>query len=139
MKVSKNYYRDLLSLLAEEDRICPILFTGRYKHTNNLRWATFTTIRKYVKGKKTETVCNHINLDRKTALKHVTLTEYQHNRKFYFYGRILMYEHYGDSRAGIVLAEDITESPIWIASQSKGAQQDAELQAAALLNPHGTP
>jgi len=116
VKVSKNYYRDQLLLLLEENRLQPIVFKGRYKHTDNPRWATFDWIRRYENGKKTKTICNHINLEREAVHRYVYLTKYEHNRSFYFWGRVSPYVHYSVTRGGIVLAQDIGKTPIWMAT-----------------------
>jgi len=123
MKVEKNYYRMELMALIQETENQPIVVTGKYKHTDNPKWITFTTIRCYVPKERTKTVCNHINIDRNSVSRYLTLTEDKHNRKFYICGRISTYDHYGDIRACLVLADIRGESPLWMTLPSKNENE----------------
>lgn len=114
MKLLKNYFRDELRCLYEDRKNIPILFTGKYKHSDG-ELSTFTSIREYIPGIKTKTVCNHVNLIRRDIERYVKLTNSEHNRKFYFWAHITKYIHYGDNRHGLALAIRHSEPPIWIA------------------------
>jgi len=113
---------ELMALIQETENQ-PIIFTGKYKHTDDPKWITFTTIRRYVPGDKTKTLCNHINIDRDSVSRYLTLTEDKHNRKFYICGRISTYDHFGDIRACVVLADTKGESPLWITAPSKNKNE----------------
>ncbi len=123
MKVEKNYYRRQILDLENENQRHPIIFTGKYKHTADPRWITFTTIRRYNPREKTQTVCNHINLEREAVARYLSLSEKEHNRKFYIYGRVSTYNHYGNIRGCIILADTCSESPIWMTSGSKSENE----------------
>ena len=110
MKVEKNYFRAGLIALVKEAGGQPLIFTGRYKHRDDVQWTTFTSIRPYVPGEKTKTVCNHINIKRDSVSRYLTLTEREHNRKFYICAQVSTYDHYGDLRGCLVLAEIEAES-----------------------------
>lgn len=116
--------------LSKELGLQPAIFTAKYKHTDNLIWATFTTVRRYVPGEKQQTVCNHINLERALITSRLKLTSLEHNRKVYIRARISCYDHYGDTRGQ--LDPDVTgsEPPLWLAPQSAGAQSAARLRVA---------
>lgn len=119
MKVEKNYYRIELLELEMETRRKPVVFTGKYKHNDNPEWITFTTIRRYNPSEKTKTICDHINIKKCIVSQYLNLTEQEHNRKFYICGRVSTYEHFGDIRGCIILAETGSENPIWMTAQSK--------------------
>ena len=116
MKVAKNYFRIKLLALARETENSPIIFTGKYKHREDPNWVTFTTIRRYVPKEKTKTVCDHINIERDSVARYLTLTEDKHNRKCYICGLVSTYEYHGDVRGCLVLAETGSYSPIWMAA-----------------------
>ncbi len=118
-KIEKNYFRTELFELAKEAENVFFILTGKYKHTENQKWATFTTIRPYIPGQKTFTVCNHINIKRESVSRYLMLTEKMHNRKFYICAWITEYEHYGELRAGVELADTKEQKPIWMAAQTK--------------------
>jgi hypothetical protein len=123
MKVEKNYFRTELIALTQETGIQPIIFTGRYKHRDNPQWTTFTTIRRYVPGEKTKTVCSHININRDSVSRYLTLTEGEHDRLFYICGRVSTYEHYGKIRGCLVLAETGGESALWMTALLKSENE----------------
>ncbi len=119
MKIEKNYYRTELLELEMETQRKPVVFTGKYKHTENPEWITFTTIRRYNTSKKEKTICDHVNINKYIVSQYLNLTEQEHNRKFYICGRVSTYEHFGDIRGCIILAETGSEDPIWMTAQSK--------------------
>lgn len=114
-KIDKNYYRNLLAELENESNEVPIVFTGRFKYREDKesKWKLFTTIRRFIPGTKTYTVCDHINIRSEVIEKYINLSKEYHNRKFYLVGRIYRYYHYNDLRWGIDLVESKELSPIW--------------------------
>ena len=112
IKVEKNYFRNELMGLIPKVRDVPIVVTAKYKHSNHSRWATFTTVRPYIPGRKTRTICNHINIERKTAEKWYNLTEKCNNRKFYLIGHPSAYVYNGSFRGKIELEEGLNIPPI---------------------------
>jgi len=131
MKIEKNYVRKELIALAQEKENKFFIFTGKYKHTDNPKWITFTTIRHYVPGERTKTVCSHINIKRDSVSRYMILTEDKHNRKFYICGRVSTYDHYGDMRGCIVLAEIEGKRPLWMTAPSK---EENEARAQRILH-----
>lgn len=111
----------------------PGVFTGRYKDSNNLTWATFTTIRRFDPDstKKPETICNHVNFERSVVSKYIRLSAEHHNRKFYFCAAPTRYSHYGDIRGALVLFELAGESPIWLTARTT---KENQLRANRLLD-----
>ncbi|QCO22637.1 hypothetical protein C9E88_014620 [Acinetobacter cumulans] len=94
----------------------PITFTGRYKHTESQDYITLTTIRVYKKeAGKQKTICNHINLKKSSIPQYMILDVNVHNRKVYFVGEVILYEHDGKVRAGIQLIDKPNEIIMWFA------------------------
>lgn len=58
-KYLKNYYRNRLVNYQNQ----PVVLSGKFKKVHD-KHITFTTIRPYIKGIKTFTLCDHINLSR---------------------------------------------------------------------------
>lgn len=115
LDLEKHYFRDELKrFFWERGRESTILFTGKYKHTKS-DWAVFTTIREYVHGKKTLTLCNHVNLLRIHVKQHIALLPEMHGRKFYFWANFVEYKHFGADRSGLRLAQEAPTPPVWIA------------------------
>lgn len=117
MKINKNYLRKELVALKNMTNENIFVFTGRYKHRVDPKWAIFTTIRVYDPNNKTKTICSHININRKSVERCVHLSEEIHNRKFYICGKVSVYEHYGDVRGCITLSSAEGTSPIWLADR----------------------
>ena len=96
----------------------PITFTGRYKHTESQDYITLTTIRVYKKETgKQKTICNHINLKKSSIPQYMILDVNVHNRKVYFIGEVISYEHDGKVRSGIQLIDKPNEIIMWFADQ----------------------
>ena len=116
MKFEKNYIRTQLMELRSTNEEYPITFTGRYKHTESQDYITITTIRVYKKeAGKQKTICNHINLKKSSIPQYMILDVNEHNRKVYFVGDVILYEHDGKVRAGIQLIDKPNEIIIWFA------------------------
>ena len=135
-KIGKNYYRDELLKLKEESMKKPIVFTGKYKHGESLKWVTFTTIRRFFPKVKTKTVCNHINFEKIKVVPFITLTKEEHNRKYYFCARIMEYNYWGEIRAGLELATDVYDIPIWIGDSNLHVTRTAYYN---ITDPEGNP
>lgn len=115
LDLEKNYFRDELKrFFLDRGLGSTILFTGKYKHTKG-NWAVFTTIREYIHGKKTFTLCNHVNLVRTHVERHIALRPEMHSRKFYFWAKFVEYKHFGADRSGLRLAIEAERPPIWVA------------------------
>lgn len=112
MKLEKNFYRDLLKQLIKDTEGRAIIVSAKYKHTNNLKWVTFTTVRPFIPDTRTSTLCNHINVERSSINTRLNLGEELHNRKFYIIGYPFIYLHYGVERGGLRLADDLGIPPI---------------------------
>ena len=103
-KELKNYYRT--KLFEYQDR--PVIVSGKF----SMIWdkhITFTTIRPYIPGCRTVTICNHINLYRPDVEKVFDITTFEKRKKYYIIGYC---EPYGDDRMGIRLATDCGCVPI---------------------------
>lgn len=112
MKLEKNYFRDYLKQLIYDTKGKPIIVNAKYKHTDNIKWAVFSTVRPYIPNIKTTTLCNHVNIDRSKLCCWYNLKEDFHNRKFYIIGYPYIYVYYGIERGCIRLAEDMQIKPI---------------------------
>jgi hypothetical protein len=117
MLTDKNYYRLGLIKVFVENGQKPLCVTGKYKHREDLEWATFTSIRLFSLGEKNRTICDHVNINRESLSKYATLTSIQHNRKFYICGTVYTYKHYGAVRASISILEEDQVMPFWLTSQ----------------------
>lgn len=118
MKFEKNYIRTQLMELGCKNEESPITFTGRYKYTESKDYITLTTIRVYKKETgKQKTICNHINLKKSSIPQYMILDVNVHNRKVYFVGEVILYEHDGKVRAGIHLIDKPNEIIMWFADQ----------------------
>lgn len=129
-KMGKNYYRGEVVALRLSLGESPVIFTGRYKHSSNDAWAVFTTIRPYTPGQRSPTICNHVNIQRRTIDRYSQVSELDHNHKFYFVGRSSTYMHYGEERGCIEIASDLACPVFWKATPTE--RSDAYTQAAAV-------
>lgn len=102
-KWQKNYERVYIRQVIDLLRGEPIVVTGKYKHRERSVWATFSTVRPYVPGHKTRTICDHINLWRETCAPHYALSSTDHNRKFYLLCVGTEYCSHGLTRGGLAL------------------------------------
>ena len=117
MKIEKNYIRTQLMQLGCTDEESPITFTGRYKYTESKDYITLTTIRIYKRDMgKQKTICDHINLKKSSIPHYINFNSSVHNRKVYFVGQVILYEHYGYLRAGIQLVDNPNEIIMWFAN-----------------------
>jgi hypothetical protein len=114
-KLEKNYYRSELMMLQNIPQETVGVYTGKYKHSVNQQWITFTTIREYVPTVKTRTICDHVNFERSVLDKFINLTATEHNRKFYFSAKVATYVHYGEERGCLIIEDGIYDTPIWMA------------------------
>jgi hypothetical protein len=118
MKRNKNYFRYDLLALADDASDKVLIFTGIYKHQENSQWVTLSALRVYTE-QKSKTICGHVNLNRVQVDSTLHLGENQHNKTIYFCGKISAYEHYGDVRGRVELAQLSREkAPIWISKSS---------------------
>ena len=83
----KNYFRIYLKEVANR----PVIVSGKFKrlHDNHL---TFTTIRPYIKGIHTKTICNHLNILREECQKYLDVNGMIQNKKFYLVGYFKTYK-----------------------------------------------
>lgn len=105
-KYLKNYMRVKLC----EPRHEPVILIGTFKKV----WpkhVTFTTIRPYIKGVKTLTICNHINIKRTTLEKYIDLSTLVADKKYYIIGYCRQYSKENE-RMGVRLAENLQGPPI---------------------------
>jgi hypothetical protein len=102
----KNYFRVYLKEIAGE----PVIVSGKFKmiHENHL---TFTTIRPYIKGCHSKTICNHLNILRDECQKYLDVSRIIKNQKFYLIGYFRAYPSDPD-RYGMVLSPSIFTPPI---------------------------
>jgi hypothetical protein len=106
-KIKKNYFR----LYLNKTKGMPMILTGKYKQHDN-HMATFTCIRPYIKGIRTRTITDHVNIFVKEFDNVVDLSTLIKNQKYYIicYGR-----PYNDEsgRYGVSLAKDVTHNCIF--------------------------
>lgn len=117
MKQNESFYRYRLIELGEKAAGHPILFTGRYQHSDHSKWIILNAIRLLLDSSKT--ICSHINLSRETAANQIALTPSLHQHKVIFLGEIESYSHFGTLRGGIKLVKHETINCIWPASSAE--------------------
>jgi len=106
-KDDKNYFRK--KLCDCQDR--PVVLTGIFKKVWD-KHITFTTIRPYIQGCQTLTVCNHINLLRTDVEKVYDISKFERNRRYFIIGYCQQYFS-NEDRMGIKLALDYRFSPLF--------------------------
>lgn len=114
----KNYMRVKLC----EPRNEPVILIGTFKKVWK-KHVTFTTIRPYIKGVQAITLCDHINIYRKTLEKYINFNELVKNKKYYIIGYCKQYSN-SNKRIGVVLAEDINKIPIMRIGELKKIEKD---------------
>lgn len=62
VKTEKNYFRINIKELITSTNGKALLLTAKYKHNDYNKWITFTTVRSYIPGFRSYTLCNHINI-----------------------------------------------------------------------------
>jgi hypothetical protein len=104
-RYDKNYLRT--KLLECQDR--PVILIGKFVKV----WknhVTFITIRPYIPGVRTTTICNHVNLYRPDVETVMDINQLEKGRKYYIIGRCTQYPH--SFRMGIKLDLSIKPSPL---------------------------
>ena len=103
----KNYYR----IKLKEKRQNLIILSGKFKRIGKY-YVTFTTIRPYIKGSHTKTICNHLNLNINDVKEIVDLSELKYNRKYYMIGYAEKYN--SNDRYGFKLNMKLNYPPLFI-------------------------
>ncbi len=127
VKSNNDFFRCDIMKVIELFGNNAILFTSKYVHTLNTKWATFKNIRVFDEtlGKKTKfQLTDHINIDRHIINEYVTLTPEEHNLKFFILGIPYKYQHYGHERGGIKLCTQIGITPILRAPEKEWIWQN---------------
>lgn len=113
-KYLKNYVREEL----EKCQGRPVILTGKYKKSWD-KHVTFTTIRPYIQGCRTLTICDHINIYRPDIEKVVDVNSLERNKKYYIIGFCEPYKY--KDRMGVKLAIGYDFCPIIKASDFEKA------------------
>lgn len=103
--LDKNYYRS--KLLNCQDR--PVIFTGKFSKIYD-KHITFIWIRPYIKGVRTLTICNHINLLRTDVEKIYDIYSLIKKGTYFIIGRCVKYPN--SNRMGVKLDMSIKPSPL---------------------------
>ena len=103
----KNYIRE--KLFACQDR--PVILTGIFKRVWD-RHITFTTIKPYIQGCFTVTICDHINLLREDVEKVYDIQEFERNKRYFIIGRCKSYRR-TPMRMGVILDLTFKPSPLF--------------------------
>ena len=119
VKVSKNYYRDILIDLIGKTNGKPVLFSGKFKYCPNESYITFTCIRPTLLNGKPKTICNHVNFPLEDVARFHSFSEEVHNRKFYFVGYPSSYSYYGELRGCVKLEFNLGIPAIFIVDELK--------------------
>lgn len=101
----KNYIRKEL----EEYQDRPVILIGTFKKIWD-KHITFTTIRPYIQGCQSFTICNHINLYRRDVEKVMDIQSLERNNKYFIIGFCEPYKQ--SDRMGVKLAIDYNFCPI---------------------------
>ena len=111
--IDKNYYRVLLSQAGDK----PMILKGRFKRVWNYH-VTFTTVRPYIEGIHTKTICSHINILKSEVEKQIEIEKLLKNRIYFIIAYCKEY-HDGSGRVGISLASDIVEKALFIGEEKR--------------------
>ena len=106
----KNYFREQLKQCSDR----PVILTAKFKRIWD-KHITFTTVRPYIKGCHTYTICDHINLFRPDVEKVYDISELESNRKYYIIGFCTPYLN--GKRMGVKLALDYEFKPLYSADE----------------------
>lgn len=106
-RLLKNYYR----IKLKENKNKLIILSGKFKRIGK-NYITFSTIRPYIKGFHTKTMCNHLNIDKNDVKKIINLSELKYNRKYYIIGHVEKYNNV--DRYGLKLEMKLNYPPLFI-------------------------
>ena len=106
-KLLKNYYRTKL----KENMHKLLILHGKFKNISEY-YVTFSTIRPYIKGVHTKTICNHLNININDVKKIIDLSELEYNRKYYMIGYVKKYNNI--DRYGFKLEMKLGYPPLFI-------------------------
>lgn len=113
-KYLKNYVREELKKCQGR----PVILTGKFKKIWE-KHVTFTTIRPYIQGCHTLTICDHINILRKDIEQVMNISELKKNKKYYLIGFCEQYKY--KERMGVKLAVGYEFCPLLKASDFEKA------------------
>ena len=113
----KNYMRT--KLLACTDR--PVILSGIYRKTWE-KHVTFTSVRPYIQGIKTITICDHINLKRTDVEQVIDTSTLVFGKRYYIIGFCEKYRR--NDRMGIRLATEYSFNPIFGIGNYKAFPKD---------------
>ena len=105
-KFIKNYLRDELLYIGKEADGKPFVISGKYKHSPDSYWCTFTCIRPFIEGFHTFTIADHVNIKRLDTEEYYDLSSTYNNRKFYLVVHSYEYISNGKKRQGVFLSKD---------------------------------
>lgn len=106
LNYDKNYVRLLLFQCTDR----PVILTGIFKKIWD-KHVTFTTVRPYIKGCQTETICNHINLYRPHVEQCFDMSKFVKDKRYFIIGYCKKYPRC--DRMGVQLALDYKPSPLF--------------------------
>lgn len=106
-KLFKNYYR----IKLKENMNKLIILNGKFKKIGKY-YVTFTTIRPYIRGVHTKTICNHLNININDVKKILNLSDLKYNRKYYMIGYVEKYNKI--NRYGFKLEMKLKYPPLFI-------------------------
>ena len=98
-----------------------MILIGTFKKTWD-KHVTFTTIRPYIQGCQSLTICDHINLFRKDVERAIDIHTLVKDRKYYIIGFCESYRN--DDRMGVKLATEYSFCPILEAGDIKKVPSD---------------
>lgn len=102
----KNYMRT--KLLACTER--PVILSAIYRKTWD-KHITFTSVRPYIQGIKTITICDHINLKRTDVERVIDISDLIYGKRYYIIGFCEKYPK--NERMGVRLATEYSFVPIF--------------------------
>lgn len=102
----KNYMRTKLLNCTER----PVILSGIYRKTWD-KHITFTSVRPYIQGIKTITICDHINLKRSDVEQVMDISELVFGKRYYIIGFCEKYPR--NDRMGVRLATEYAFTPIF--------------------------
>ena len=114
----KNYMR--VRLLSCTDR--PVILSGIFRKIWD-KHITFTSVRPYIQGIKTITICDHINLKRTDVESVINLNDLKQGKRYYIIGYCEKYPR--NDRMGVRLAVENTFVPIFEIGDYKLFPKDA--------------
>lgn len=106
----RNYVRNTIRALAKTGK--PFILTGKYCAHEDHNYITYTHIRPFVEGARTNKICDHLNVMEDDVDKYLYKNFNVHGGRDILVCRAIEYEKNGIIRGGIKLTEELGIPPV---------------------------